>query len=80
MYVIHNNYYCITRILVLQKRYLTSNGHDNVMECSQVLRVTHNISVPCYIDIEATGIVTTDIGGASLFATRVKIAIVVAME
>ena len=60
--------------------HLMCNGHQNMMESSEILRVPHGGTAPRHVDIVPLPLLLPNIGVASVWSARIKHPIVISMK
>ena len=60
--------------------YLMCNGHQNMMESSEILRVPHGGITPRHVDIVPPPLLLPNIGVASVWSAWIEHPIVIAMK
>ena len=60
--------------------YLMCNGHQNMMESSEILRVPHGGITPRHVDIVPLPLLLPNIGVASVLSAWIEHPIVIAMK
>ena len=60
--------------------HLICNGHQDVMESSEILSVSHRGTAPRYVDIVPFSLSLPNIGVASVWFARIEHPIVIAMK
>ena len=60
--------------------HLICNGHQNMMESSEILSVSHGGTIPRHVDIVPLPLLLPNIGVASVWSARIEHPMLIAMK
>ena len=60
--------------------HLICNGHQDVMESSEILGISHGGTAPCHVDIVPLSLLLPNIGVATVCSAGIEHPVVIAMK